>query len=83
MQPADDVELSHCFRIARRGSLPGLIEGHRVTGRIALLAPKGAQLAGCHADVGGVDVAVDVEVRHVTVHPLANVVGQPAHGQHI
>jgi hypothetical protein len=52
-------------------------------GRIALLASEGAQLAGRHANIGGVDVPVHVEVRYVAMHPLAHMVGQPAHGQHV
>ena len=83
MQAADDVELGDCFGVAGGRRLPGLFESHGVAGRVALLAAKGAELAGRHADVGGVDVAIDVEVGHVAVHPLAHVVGQPADGQHV
>ncbi len=83
MQTAYDVELGDCFRVARGRGFKRLVERHGVAGRVALLAAKGAQLAGGHAYVGGVNVAIDVEVGQVAVHALADVVGQPAHGQHI
>ena len=83
VQAADDVELGDGFGVAGGRGLPSFFEGHGVAGGIALFAAEGAELAGRHADVGGVDVAIDVEVGHVAVHPLAHVVGQPAHGQHV
>ena len=83
VQSAHDVKLGHRLRIARGRRLPRLFERHGVAGRVALLAPEGAQLAGRHAHVGGVDVAIHVEVSHVAVHPLAHMVGQPAHRQHV
>jgi hypothetical protein len=36
-----------------------------------------------HADVGGVEVAIDVEVADVAVLVLADVVGQPAQRQQV
>ena len=83
MQAADDVELGDCFRVAGRGGLPRFFERHGVAGRIALLASERAELAGGHAHVGGIDVPVDVEVGHVAVHALANMIGQPSYSQHI
>ena len=83
MQAADDVELGDRFGVAGCRCLPGFFERHGVAGGVALLAAEGAELARRHADVGGVDVAIDVEVGHVAVHALAHVVGQPAHGQHV
>ena len=83
MQAADDVELRHRLGVARSRGLPCLFQSHGVAGRVALLAAEGAQLAGRHAHIGRIDVAIDVEVGHVAVHALAHVVGQPAHGQHV
>ena len=83
VQPADDVKLRDRLGVARRGSLPGLFESHRVPGRVALLAPEGAQLACRDTDVGWIDVAIHVEVRNVPMHPLAHVVGQPPHRQNV
>ena len=83
VQAADDVEFGDGFGVAGSRGLPRLIESHGVTGGVALFAAEGAKLAGRHAHIGGVDVAIDVEVGHVAVHPLAHMVGQPAHGKHV
>ena len=83
VQAADDVKLGDCLGIAGGRGFPSLIEGHGVTRRVAFFAAEGAQLAGRHAYIGRVDVAIDVEVGHVAVHPLAHMVSQPAHCEHI
>ena len=83
VQAADNVKLGNRLRVAGSRGFPGLVEGHGVAGGVALFAAKGAELAGGDADVGGVDVAIDVEVGEVAVHPLADVVGQPADCQNI
>ena len=46
-------------------------------------AAKGAQPAGGHTNVGGVDVPVDIEIGDVTVQTLTHMVGQPAYGEYI
>src|ERR1700724_2732556 len=83
MQTSDDMELGHCFGVARGGGLPCLFEGHGVSGGIALGTAKGAQAAVSHADISGIDVAMDVEVGDVAMHPLAHMVSQPADGQDV
>ena len=83
VQAADDVKLGDRFGVARGRCFPSLVEGHGVAGGVALFAAKGAELAGSHANIGGVDVAIDVEVGEVAVHPLADMVGQPANGQNV
>ena len=83
MQTADDVELGHGFAVALAGRLPRLLERHGVGSAVALLLAKGAQAAARHADVGGIDVAIDVEEGQVAVQALANQVGKPADGQHV
>ena len=83
LQAADDVELGHRLGVAGGCRLPGLFQRHGVAGRVALLAAKGAQPAVGHANIGGIDVAIDVEVGHIAVHPLAHMIGQPAHRQHV
>ena len=83
MEAADDMKLGDGFRVAGGRCFPCLFECHGVAGGIAFLAAKGAELAGSHADVRRVDVAIDVEVGKVAVHPLADMVGQPAYCQHI
>ena len=36
-----------------------------------------------HADVGGIDVAVDVEIADVAVALFADVIGEPADGEQV
>ena len=83
VQPADDMKLRHRLRVARGRRLPSLFQRHGVACLVALLAPKGAQPAVRHANIRRVDVPVDVEVGHIPVHPLAHMVSQPAHSQHV
>ena len=47
------------------------------------IAAKGAKLAVRDADVGGIDVAIDVVIGDVAVALFADVVGQPADGKQI
>src|SRR5580658_5304432 len=83
MEAADDVKLGDRFGIPGGRDLKRLVERHGVAGRVALLAPEGAQLAGGYAHVGRIDVAIDVEVGHVAVQALAHKIRQPAHGQYV
>jgi hypothetical protein len=77
------VEFGDGFGIARRCNSPRFFQRHRVRARRVLLPPEGAQLAACNANVRGIDVAVHVEVHHVAVHLLANVVGHVAQAQQV
>jgi hypothetical protein len=36
-----------------------------------------------YANVGGIDVAVDVVIGHVAVFLLADVIGEPTHGEQV
>ena len=83
MQPADDVKFGDRFAPALAGAMPHLFERHGVGFGIAHALAERAQAATGHADIGGVDVPVDVEVGQVAVHPLAHQVGQVADGQNI
>src|ERR1700722_2640833 len=83
MQTADDVELRHRLAVAGGCGLPGLFESHGVGAFGALLAAKGAKPACGYANIGRVDMPVDIEVSKVAVHALAYVVGQPAHCQNV
>lgn len=83
MQAADNVKLGHSFAVSGCCSLKGLFEGHGIrTGRV-LLAPEGAQTTGRNADVGGIDVAIDIEVSAIAVHPFTAVICEPAESQDI
>ena len=44
---------------------------------------EGAEAAACDADVGGVDVAVDVEIGLIAVYALADEVGEPADAEDV
>ena len=83
MQPADDVKLGHRFGVAGSRGLEGLFERHRVGAGSVFLAAEGAQAAGRHANVGRIDMAIDVEVRLVAVHALADLIRQPADGEDV
>ena len=63
--------------------MPDFFERHGVRLGIALLLAEGAQLATGDADIGGIDVAVDVEISLIAVEALADLVGQPADAQQI
>src|SRR5689334_25129751 len=51
--------------------------------RSVFLAAKSAQTAGSHANVRRIDMAIHVEIRHIAMQPLSDVVGQPANGEDI
>ena len=83
MQAADQVKFRCAFTQTLFGTLPDLFEGKCISAGRVRAAAERAKLAMRHADVSRVDVPVDVEVAHVAVALLANVVGQPAQGQQI
>ena len=83
MQAAHDVKFRHRFAVAFARALPDFLERHGVGLRVAHALAESAQAATGHAHVGGVDVAVDVEVGGVAVQPLAHQVGQVAHAQNV
>ena len=83
MQSADDVKLGDGLTPALAGAMPHLVERHGVGLGIAHPFAEGAQAATGHADVGGIDVAVDVEVRLVAVQALADQVGEIAHREDV
>ena len=86
VQAVDDVDLGDRLAGVDPGLQPppGLVELHRVGAGVALLeAGERAEHAAGHADVGGVDVEVAVEVGAVAVQPLAHLVGQRADLQQV
>ena len=70
-------------RVSRCGSLESLFQRHGVGAGRIFFAAESAEPAGRDTDIGGIDVAVDVEVSLVAVHALANVIRQPTHGQNV
>src|ERR1017187_2486243 len=83
MQAAHNVELGDRLAPALARALPHLFERHGVGLGIAHALAESAQAATGHADVGGVDVAVHIEIRNVAVEPLAHQVGQVAECQDV
>jgi hypothetical protein len=83
MQTADDVEFGHSLAVTGGSSLPRFFQGHGVSAGAIFSAAEGAQPAGSHANVGWVDVAVDVEIGNVAVQAFADKVCQPSYGQDI
>ena len=83
MQAAHDVKLRDRLAPSLAGVPPHLFERHGVGLRVVHALPEGAQAAARHADVRGVDMAVDVEIRHVAVLALAHQVGHVAHPQDV
>ena len=83
VQPPDDVNLGGS-RLRRLGRfLADLFDRVLVRAALILLAVERAERARQRTDVGVVDVAVDVVVRHITVHAPADLVSQRADGPEI
>ncbi len=83
MQAAHDVEFGNGFRVTMPGLFPDFLQRHGVRlGILGALAER-TQFAARHADIGGIDVAVDVEEGGVAVEAFADLVGQPADAQQI
>jgi len=83
MQPADDMEFGGAFANALLRALVNFIEGIGVGPGSTGIASEGAQLAVGYADIGRVDVPIDVEVGDSAVALFSNVIGQPANRQEI
>jgi hypothetical protein len=79
VQAANHVKFGGAFAHALLGALPDFFEGEGVGARGVGIAAEGAEFAMGHANVGGIDVAIDVEVADVAVALLANVLAsQPS-----
>ena len=83
MQPAHDVKLGHRLRIAGSRGLKRFLECHGVGAGCIFFAPKSTQPTCCHAYIRRINVAVDVEVSLIAVHPLPNVVCHPTNGEDV
>src|ERR1700676_61829 len=83
MQTAYDVELRNRFAVAGGSGLEGFFKRHGVSAGRVFLSPESAEAAGGHANIRGIDVAVDVEVGLVAMHALAHGIRQPADGQDV
>ncbi len=77
MKATNNVKFRDGLAVAGRGRLERLFEGHRVGAGRVFLASKSTQAARCYADVGWIDMAIDVEVSLVAVHALTHRIRQP------
>src|SRR5258708_2457588 len=83
MQSADNMKLGDSFAVSGSRSLKSLIERHGVGAGRILLASESAQTASCDTNVGGIDVAIDIEISLIPVHTLAHMVRHPPHGKNV
>ena len=83
MQSTDDVELGDRLGVSGGCGFESFFQRHGVSAGRIFLASEGAEAAGGDADVGRIDVAIDVEVGLIAMHALANVVRQPADGEDV
>src|SRR5439155_9002590 len=72
MQTAHDVEFGDGFGPTLARDMPNLIERHGVRFRVFGSLSEGAQPATGYADVGGIDVPVDVEIGGGAMQTLAH-----------
>ena len=77
------MEFGDRLGVAGGCGLESFFQRHGVGAGRVFLAAEGAEPAGGDADVGRIDVAVDVEVGLVAVHALAHVIGEPSDGEDV
>src|SRR6202034_3339856 len=83
MKPAHDVKFRDRLGISGSCRFEGFFERHGVGARRIFLASEGAEPACGYADVRGIDVAIDVEIRFIVMHSLANGVSHPSEGKNV
>ena len=83
MQPADDVKFRRALGYAFCRALVNLIQRERVSAGRVRRAAERAEAAMRHANIRGIDVAVDVVVADVSVFLFAHVIRKPAERKQI
>src|SRR5438270_6405355 len=83
MQSADDMKLGDRFAISLARAMPDFLQRHGVRVRVLGALSEGAEAATGHANVGGIDVPVDVEVSLVAVQSLPDYIREIAEPQKI
>ena len=83
MQAAHNVKFRHRFGPADSRRLPDLFERHGVRIRIFRTFAKGAKPTTGHADIGRIDVPVDVEIGTVAMKPFTHQVGHVADSKQV
>ena len=83
MEAADNVKFGHGFRPVFARDAESFLQRHGVRSRSVRLAPESAQLATGHADIGGIEVAIDVKVRALAVHLFTDMMRQVTEGEDV
>ena len=77
------MKFGGAFADALLGACVNLFQGEGVSAGGIGIAAEGAKLAMGDADVGRIDVAIDVVVGDVAVAPFADLIREPADGKEI
>ena len=83
VQAADDVQLGGAAALGLGGAVQDLLVGHHVALGALQVGPESAEGAAIDADVGRVEVRVDVVIGEVAVLALADEVGQLAEREQV
>ena len=83
VQPADDVQLGGPASLGLGGPLEDLLVGHDVALRALQIGPESAEVAAIDADIGRIEVRVDVVIGDVAVLAFADQVGQFAEREQV
>ena len=83
MQAADHVKFGGAGFDALLGALPDFLEREGVSAGSVGIAAEGAEFAVGDANVGGIDVAIDVVIADVAVALFADKIREPADGEQI
>src|ERR1051326_6408571 len=77
------MKLCDCLAVSRRRRFKSFFQRHSVCAWSVLLSPDSTQTACSNANVRGINVPIDVEIRLIAMHALANVVRKPPYGQNV
>ena len=78
MKPSDDVHLGATVFESLAPASENLLVAHRISPLVAQVGPKRAERTPIDADIGRVEVCIDIEIRPIAVFPFANQIGQLA-----
>src|SRR5256885_16388282 len=81
MQAANDMEFGGAFADALLGALVNLFQGKGIRAGGARIASEGTEFAMSDADIGGIDVTIDIVVGDIPVALFPYVIGEPAYGK--
>src|SRR5205823_11760811 len=76
VESAHNVQFRGAVAFGLRSPFQNLLVAHDIPLRALQVRAESAENAAVNADVGGVDVRIDIVIAEVAVLPLANEVGQ-------